>query len=37
VRPIQGYLQHDPDSAGWAAVIQWVNPGCPPPPELELR
>ena len=20
VRPIQGYLQHDPDSAGWAVV-----------------
>jgi len=37
VRPIQGYLQHDPESAGWAAVIQWVNPECPPPPGLELR
>ena len=37
VRPIQGYLQHDPDSAGWAAVIQWVNPECPPPPGLELH
>jgi hypothetical protein len=36
VRPIQGYLQHDPDSAGWAVVIQWVNPACPPPPGMEL-
>lgn len=37
VRPIHGYLQHDEDSAGWAEVIQWVNPECPPPPELQLR
>jgi GNAT superfamily N-acetyltransferase len=37
VRPIQGYLQHDPDSAGWAEVIQWINPACPPPPEMDLR
>ena len=37
VRPIHGYLQHDVESANWAAVIQWVNPGCPPPPEFRLR
>jgi hypothetical protein len=37
VRPIRGYLQHDEDSAGWAEVIQWVNPACPPPPEFDLR
>jgi hypothetical protein len=37
VRPVHGYLQHDEESAGWAAVIQWVNPACPPPPEFELR
>lgn len=37
VKPIRGYLQHDPESAGWAAVIQWVNPDCPPPPECTLR
>lgn len=37
VKPIHGYLQHDPESAGWAAVIQWVNPECPPPPELALK
>lgn len=36
VKPIHGYLQHDEDSAGWAEVIQWVNPECPPPPELDL-
>ena len=37
VRPIHGYLQHDEDSAGWAVVIQWVNPESPPPPEFDLR
>jgi GNAT superfamily N-acetyltransferase len=37
VRPIRGYLPHDDESAGWAEVIQWVNPACPPPPEFELR
>lgn len=37
VKPIHGYLQHDEDSAGWAEVIQWVNPACPPPAEFDLR
>ena len=37
VKPIHGYLQHDEDSAGWAEVIQWVNPECPPPPEFSLQ
>lgn len=37
VKPIYGYTQNDPDSANWAAVIQWINPACPPPPELALR
>ena len=37
IKPIYGYLQHDQDSAGWAEVMQWVNPACPPPPEFELR
>jgi len=36
VRPIHGYLQHDEESANWAAVIQWVNPACPPPPGAAL-
>ena len=37
VKPIHGYLQHDENSAGWAEIIQWVNPACPPPPEFDLR
>ena len=37
VKPIHGYLPHDEDSAGWAEIIQWVNPACPPPPEFALR
>jgi GNAT superfamily N-acetyltransferase len=37
VRAILGYLQHDEDSRGWAAVMQWVNPDCPPPPEFDLQ
>jgi hypothetical protein len=37
VKPIHGYLQHDEDSAGWAEVIQWINPDSPPPPEFALR
>ena len=36
VRPIKGYLQHDEESLGWAEVIQWINPDCPPPVELDL-
>ena len=31
VKAIHGYLQHDPESANWAAVIQWINPDSPPP------
>jgi GNAT superfamily N-acetyltransferase len=37
VKPIHGYLQHDPESSDWAAVIQWVNAACPPPPGFSLR
>jgi hypothetical protein len=37
VKPIHGYLQHDEDSAGWAEVIQWINPASPPPSEFDLR
>jgi GNAT superfamily N-acetyltransferase len=36
VKPIHGYLQHDEESLGWAAVMQWINPDCPPPPEFDL-
>jgi len=37
VKAIRNYLQDDPESANCAAVIQWVNPDCPPPPEFALR
>lgn len=31
---IAGYLRHDPESLGWAAVIEWLNPRVAPlPPE----
>lgn len=33
---IRGYLPHDVESAGWAAVIQWLNPARPLPPEFDL-
>ena len=36
VTAIRGYLPHDEESAGWAAVIQWVNEDCPPPFGLDL-
>jgi GNAT superfamily N-acetyltransferase len=36
ITAIKGYLPHDEESAGWAAVIQWVNRECPPPPEFEI-
>jgi GNAT superfamily N-acetyltransferase len=34
---IRGYLPLDVESAGWAAVIQWLNPERPPPPEFDLK
>jgi hypothetical protein len=37
VKAIRGYMQDDPESNNCAAVIQWINPACPPPPELALR
>jgi hypothetical protein len=37
IGPIRGYLPHDEESAGWAAVICWINPQCPPPPDEELE
>lgn len=36
VAPIRGYLPHDEESAGWAAIIQWINPASPPPPQFDL-
>jgi ribosomal protein S18 acetylase RimI-like enzyme len=29
---ISGYLRHDPESLGWAAVIEWINPRVAPLP-----
>lgn len=26
---VPSYLRHDPESGGWAAVIEWVNPDAP--------
>ena len=37
VKAIRSYMQDDPESANCAAVIQWINPACPPPPELAWR
>ena len=37
VTAIRGYLPHDEESAGWAAVIQWINPDAPPPESADLR
>ena len=36
ITAIRGYLPHDEESAGWAAVIQWLNPECPPPAQFDL-
>ncbi len=36
VTVVQGYLPNDAESAGWAAVIQWVNPEYSLSPEAEL-
>lgn len=36
ITAIRDYLPHDLESAGWAAVIQWLNPACPPPPEFDV-
>ena len=36
ITAIRGYLPHDDESAGWAAVIQWLNPEAPPPEDFDL-
>jgi GNAT superfamily N-acetyltransferase len=36
ITAIRGYLPHDEESCGWAAVIQWLNPASPPPAEFDL-
>jgi hypothetical protein len=37
ITAIRGYLPHDEESAGWAAVIQWINQESAPPPEFDIR
>ena len=37
VTAIRDYLPHDEESHGWAAVIQWISPGCEPPRAFALR
>ncbi|MBL9148204.1 MAG: GNAT family N-acetyltransferase [Phycisphaerae bacterium] len=34
--PIRGYLPFDVESAGWSAVIDWINQNCPPPAGEEV-
>ena len=29
---VSGYLRHDPESLGFAALIEWINPDAPPAP-----
>jgi GNAT superfamily N-acetyltransferase len=36
ITAIRGYLPHDEESAGWAAVIQWINQECTPPPDVDI-
>lgn len=36
VTAIRGYLPHDEESAGWAAVIQWINQQCQPPADFDI-
>ncbi len=34
---VPNYLAHDPESLGWAAVIEWRNPAFSPPPDRDPR
>lgn len=34
---IQGYLSHDPESLGWAALIEWLNPAVATPEDTAAR
>jgi GNAT superfamily N-acetyltransferase len=34
---VQNYLRHDPESRGWAALIEWRNPDEPQPENCPLR
>jgi len=34
---VQGYLSHDPESLGWAALIEWLNPAVARPVDSAER
>lgn len=34
---VPGYLKHDPESLGWAAVIEWLNPAVATPADWAQR
>lgn len=34
---VSGYLRHDPESLGWAAVIEWLNPAVARPEDSPRR
>ena len=34
---VSGYLLHDPESLGYAAVIEWLNPNVATPTDLSGR
>ena len=34
---VQGYLAHDPESLGWAALIEWLNPAVATPEDVARR
>jgi ribosomal protein S18 acetylase RimI-like enzyme len=34
---VEGYLAHDPDSLGWAALIEWLNPAVARPEDTAHR
>jgi len=34
---VEGYLAHDPDSLGWAALIEWLNPAIARPEDTAHR
>ncbi len=34
---VEGYLRHDPESLGWAAVIEWINERVATPQDWEHR
>ena len=36
VTAVKGYLPHDEESAGWAAVIQWINQESTPPEDMDI-